>query len=617
VDDQPITDLPGVTSRPDFSGVTTTADTTEQRTGRLSEAEWQAEGDRLAGEDPLEGTGWYQRYLAGVAKSGLDTGRGLKQFAVDAMGELAGDRTGITDGDNQVTQWAARTGEKLRREQAQNRKDEEPITNSWAGLGGNVAGTLGQVFIPGAVFRGTTAGAAALPTSLAGNALQGLAVGAVQPVAGEGERIQNALIGLGGGLGGAAAAKTLSAATRVGGNALSAVLGRPTTSSAERAAAQIIAQEAGGIDGLLTAQPSNISGVQRTFAEETLNPGIARLERQVRGQTNTFDPIDRANNAARVQAIEQFAGDPTKLSAAERARSQASKPLLAQSYLDSGVNVDAVRNSLAQQIKDNATRPSVQSALTDVQRALDNAGDDVYSLYGVRKYIGDLLGGKAGGDKTYARAASKELKAFQETLDQELAAKSPTFAAYLQSYRQGSEPINRMQVGQQLLQPDSGGAVLDPQTGAQVLTPASFSRKARNLDQVAAKATGFGKAKASQILQPADLATIRSIQDDLERQAFRATAGSGGNSMTQERQALARRIGRGAVQSIPVVGKFSEALEAAGEKRINDRLAYLLSNPAEARRVLESLEGADRETLSKALLQLSARTGASAPALAE
>jgi hypothetical protein len=337
----------------------------------------------------------------------------------------------------------------------------------------------------------------------------------------------------------------------------------------------------------------------------------------VRGQTNLFQPIDTANNAARVRAIEGFAGDQSALSAAEKARTRASKPLLGQAYTDRGVDVGAVRSELGAQIKANATRPSVQSALVDVQNALAKAGDDVYSLYGVRKYIGDLLSGKAGADKSYARAASKELKSIQEVLDDKLAAKSPSFAQYLDAYRSGSKPINRMQTGQQLLASDSGGAVLDPQTGMQVLTPASFSRKARNLDAVAAKATGFKKAKADQILEPQDLATIRAIQDDLERQSFRATAGSGGNSMTQERQALQGRMGRRLASKVPVVGGFVEALDQLGNQRVNDRLAYLIANPAEARRVLSALNQQDRAVLSRALVQLGGRTGASVPALSE
>lgn len=585
------------------------------------------------GRKTYDGIGdMYKSYISGVGKSMVDTGRGLRQYGVDiaadpsnALGPLGrpilrkylGQHIDAMADRSPALRGVRQYADQLRTDEAERRELHPGMAEDPAFAFGDLAGTLGQIFTPGAALRGTTASKAFLPTSIRGNALQGGALGTVQPVASEGERDLNQGVGVVAGGGGSSLAKLASAGARGVRTGLAALVGQQTLSGAERKAGQIIAQEADGIRGLLAPQPSAVPGVQRTLAEETLNPGVARLERQVRGQTNVFQPIDTANNAARVRAIEGFAGDQASLSAAEKARTLASKPLLGQAYTDRGVDVDAVRSELSAQVKANATRPSVQSALLDVQGALANAGDDVYSLYGVRKYIGDLLSGKAGADKSYARAASKELKSIQEVLDDKLAQKSPSFAQYLDAYRSGSKPINRMQTGQQLLAPDSGGAVLDPQTGMQVLTPASFSRKARNLDSVAAKATGFKKARADQILEPSDLATIRAIQDDLERQSFRATAGSGGNSMTQERQALQGRMGRRLASKVPVVGGFVEALDQLGNQRVNDRLAYLIANPAEARRVLSALNQQDRAVLSRALVQLGGRTGASVPALSE
>src|SRR5690606_6531435 len=110
-----------------------------------------------------------------------------------------------------------------------------------------------------------------------------------------------------------AAYGTAGAALPAGGGKLLSLLrrtgGGATMSGAERKAAEAIAAEASGLQQLMTRQPSAIPGVQRTLAEESLDPGVARLERQMRGQTNIFQPIDTANNAARVRAIEGFAGD--------------------------------------------------------------------------------------------------------------------------------------------------------------------------------------------------------------------------------------------------------------------------------------------------------------------
>lgn len=596
------------------------------RGDRLTVDQWQAERDKLAAEDPLGDMGGYSRYLAGLGFAARDTVQGLKQAGTSALEHLTSDNTGLTGtskleslvsgekvGSNPVSRYFGQKVDEQQADEAQFRKTTGAVRSDPYVTGGNVVGTLAQLFTPGAVLRGTTAARAFLPATIRGNATQGGILGLIQPTVEDGERVSNAAMGVGAGAVGAAVPKAIGAGVRAARN----VVSRPTASGAERRAAEMIAAESQGLAGLMQRQPSAISGVQRSLAEETLDPGIARLERQMRGQTNIFQPIDTANNAARVRAIEGFAGDPAALRAAEQARTRASKPLLGQAYLDKGVDVGGLRGVVEEAIKANATRPSVSSALTDVQGALANAGNDVFSLYGVRKYIGDLLSGKAGTDKSYAKAASKELKAIQEALDEKIAEKSPAFGQYLDAFRDGSKSINRMQTGQQLLAPDSGGAVLDPQTGVQVLMPASFSKKARDLDAVAAKATGFKKARADQILTPDDLKTIRAVQDDLERQSFRATAGSGGNSMTQERMALQDRMGSRLASKLPIVGGFVDAIDSLGKQRVNERLSYLLANPDEARRVLQSLNKQDRATLNKALFQLSARGSASLPALTE
>lgn len=574
--------------------------------------------------DPTEGMSLYEKYRAGLGKSLVDTYEGIKQFGVDAIGELAGDRTGLTGtskleslasgekpGSNAVTRWADRKGQELRGAEAERRRLNEPLMNTGGGMFGNVVGTVSQLFAPGAALRGTAVGRALLPATVRGNALQGLAMGAIQPVANEGERAQNTAIG---GLAGGAGA----AVPKAGGALLKlarGVVGRPTLSGAETRAAELVRGEATSLDRLMQADPSAILGVQRSLAEETMDPGIARLERLVRGKSNDFQPIDTANNAARVEALGKFAGDEGTLRAAQQARTAASKPLLGEAYLDKGVDTNAIRGFVEKAAADNATRPSVQSAILDVQKALDQAGDDVVSLYGVRKYIGDLLSGKAGGDKTYARAASAELKDIQGVLDDEIAKKSPAFGKYLSAFKDGSKPINRMQIGQELV--ESGGSVLDPQTGLQVLTPAAFTRKARDLDAVAAKATGFKKARAADSLLPEDIATIRAVQDDLARQSFRATAGSGGNSQTAERLMLQDKIGSGLLSKVPVLGGFVEVLNTIGNQKVNTQLARMLAEPEYARKVLANLSKSDRAVVNKALIQLGGRSGAAVPALAE
>lgn len=544
--------------------------------------------------DPTEGMSGFDKFMAGLGRSVAETGRGLRQVGSAVADAIPG--VDLTD-----------YRRNLQSEIDEARRLDAPLMATGAGALGNAAGYGVQTLVPGGLI-----GRALLPSTIAGNAALGAALGGIEPVATGESRLSNLLAGSAGGAIGAGAGKVIGKAATGARNML-----RPSASGIDLAAADILGREAEDAANIMRAQPSQVPGVQRTLAEESLDPGIARFERTLRSTGGRFDAIDRSNNAARIRALESFAGDDAALSAAKADRAQQTEALRNQAMNDTGVDVDAVRTILDDRINRAATRPSVQSALMDVKRSLDAAGDDVFSLYGTRKYIGDLLSGKAGGDKSYAKAATGELMQIKAALDDKLADASPSFAQYLQKYRDLSAPINRMEIGQSLAGRKSGSAILDPVTGAQVLTPAQFSKASRSLDDVAAKATGFAKAKATDILRPGDIAIIKSIQDDLERQAFRATAGSGGNSQTFERLGVQARMARGAgrevVRRIPIVGGHVGDLMGVLDKMRNDqlkeRLAYLVANPSEARRVMAALPQAGRDIVSKALAQAGGAAG--------
>lgn len=579
----------------------------------------------------------YSDYLAGVGKSVRDTGVGLKQLLseglesrADSVWNLMG-RPGADKGDpiGKLRQYNRRG----REEEATLRAAMPSMAEDPSFTFGNVVGTLGQLFTPGAALRGTAVGRAALPTTITGNTLQGMALGTMQPIAQEGERGVNQAVGGLAGLAGAAVPRAAGAVTRPVRTAIGDLLGQPTASGVERRAADLIRQEASDVGALMRPQPSAVPGVQRTLAEESLDPGVARLERQMRGSgpAGMFAPIDQANAAARVRSIEEIAGTDAQMAAAVAARSQAAQQARAKAMLAGEVPVPETVKAVNEAIKGQQGRPAVESGLNTIRGLLPEGGIDpqtnlpitpaqeIAILDNVRKTIGDMLEGRYGGENAAALQGARELIEVRNTLNQEIGDQVPAFAQYLDAYRQGSVPINRMEIGRELLDRSSAAVAGADNfgTGVRPLLPASYSRQVNNLDALAARATGFDKARADQILTPDDIAKIRAVQDDLERQAFRATAGSGGNSMTQERQALARRMGRSAIQSVPVVGRFAESLEAMGERRLNETLSRLIANPEEARRVLSAMSAKDRATVNKALLQISARTGASVPALTE
>jgi hypothetical protein len=579
------------------------------------------------GHDPTDGMSTGEKFLAGMGKAFTDTGHGVQQLAATGARVIA-EHTPDALGGQRAAQFYGGVEQKLQQREAERRQQDVPLMRTGAGKAGEVSGVLAQMLGPGIALRGTTAGAALLPRTLLGNAAQGAAVGALQPVTDNGERGTNMLVGGGLGLAGAAVPKAVGATVRPAAN----YLARFTKKGSEKAAARIIQSEAANPANLLAANPSRVPGVQRTLAEETLDPGIARLERSNRGTGQGFDALDRRNNLARVDALRTIAGTPDDLAAAEAERHAMSEPFRRAAMKANGVDTEPLRNQLARAQELYAGRPAVQQTLKFVEAQLYRPAtaaekkvgfpdmvprDEVPGLYNVRKTLGDLMAGKLSGEAPAAQAATRELMMVKRGLDRAIGKTSPEFKGYLQAYQEGSQPINRMQLGQHLIDKGAGGAVMDPITGAPTLTPAAFSRQAGNLDAAAAAATGFRKAKAADILQPQDIATIKAIQDDLERKAFAGTAGSGGNSHTAERLALENRVGAQMAGTTPVLGKFAGALNRIADNRVKAQVVYLLQNPARARAVLGSLPADQRRVVESALSQVGGRAGALAPALAE
>jgi hypothetical protein len=560
--------------------------------------------------DPTAGMSGVEKFAAGVGRSIVETGRGLRQ-AIPALGIGLAKATSMSPvGRALIDQ---RTEGFRQREQArvdEARRIDQPLMDTGAGMAGNIAGTLGQIVGPGIYLRGSAAGAALLPRTVGGNALQGGVIGAAQPVATGESRLANLALGTGAGAAGAA--------LPIAGGRLAQLARRApyTGGGAERRAAEILRSEATNPAALATPQPSAVPGVRRTLGEESLDPGVMALENTMRaGQRGIFDPIDTANNVARVQGLQRIAGTEADMAAAEAARSAAASSARGEAMQAGPVAITQTMGALDSAIQAQQGRPAVQGALQQVKGLLQQADGNPESriavLDNVRMTIGDMLSGKYGGESAAALKGSRELIAVRDALNEEVGQQVPSFTAYLNAYRQSSRPINRMQMGQELL--ERGSAPVPDDLGLPRLTPGAFSRASGDLDQTAARATGFSKAKASDILNADDIGLIKSIQDDMQRQ-FRRQSSATVGSQTFERGAIERRLGNQIASRIPVVGGFLDVFEQAATQRIKERLAYMVANPDEARRVLAALPAKDRAVVNQALLQLSARPAAAAPA---
>lgn len=624
-DADPVVSTPKPAAKPNFSDVRASVSSTE--TGRASrrtakvraQAEGEANRARIEYDRMQSGPG----FLAGLGSSLADTATGIRQLGTEAVAVGSGDWAKAAEGlgmnrlagaiRRNVTLPAYQSAQAQRADVQQTRADMEPMQGSVSGQLGSIAGGALQAILPGQAIRAVRVPAKmsaaksalntiAAPTTVRGNMLFGAGVGASQPVVSGDERTLNALAGGAAG----AALPVIARGLSAGRNLLSG------PAAAERRAAETILKESGGRP--LNIAPSLVPGVRRTLGEATLDPGIMALERNARRTSPAdFAELDMQNNLGRIRGLESFAGDESKMAQAIAERRRRALPLLNKAKGVQGVGRQDLIKSLDESIKANSPRPSVASALQDVRAAIGNAGDDVASLYQVRKYIDDLVSGKAGSDKSYARAARAELMAFKSQLDDKMAQASPDFARYLVEWRAGSAPIDRMKLGQRLMSQQSGGAVLDPQTGVQQLTPAQFSRQARDLDRVAAKVTGFKNARSQDILMPEDRATIEAIQDDLARQFRRAQNPAQPGSATMEAGEL---LTRNAVRSIaartgiPIIAGIAEYLEGRSTAQMSAKIAQMIADPAEFQRVTQALSERDRKSVRDALIAISGQSGA-------
>lgn len=192
----PATDLPAVNVRPD---------------GRLTEAGWEAESKALAQrrQQEIEGTGFLENLVAGYGRSLPNMYQGAKQAYVDSVASLTGgaadvlgDLGGESLGDlrRDAAGYFGGMSKDLQRETNQERRDSQALTSSGGGMLGGFAGDVVNTLPLASV--GVAAKGSTLLRAATQAAAGGAAQGAIQPVAKDGERVDNTLLGaaLGGGL---------------------------------------------------------------------------------------------------------------------------------------------------------------------------------------------------------------------------------------------------------------------------------------------------------------------------------------------------------------------------------------------------------------------------------
>lgn len=541
----------------------------------------------------------------GADVAGRRAARGISQLlaiGADAVAPRERDLAGLITGrDN-----SRLAG--LQRLETQRRAEEGARMDTGLSRGARVGAEFGMLLLPG-----TKIGSASTLGRLATGTVTGAALGAASPTTPEESRGVNTLAGGAGGLVGGAVAPVIGR----GINFLARPLQAFTQRGADRQAANLLLRGASDPTALSKTAPSAVPGVTRTLAEETLDPGIAQLQRQF---PTELAELARSNNAARVAHLENaFGGADPAASAAIRDRASGAASQAARQLRNTKVAPDLEPvNKLLDRMTDHFRgRPAVQQTLAYVRELTKVPPRNAEDAWNVRKTIGDLMEGKIGGEQASSRVARQQLRTVQYALDRQMNRAFPQWRQFLKDYKGMQREADQVDVGVELLR--RGGVEGLDATGAPVraLQPGRFRNLTDNPDMLVRSATGFNKARADQVLTPEQMKAVGAVRDDVVHSVEAQNLGRAVGSPTKQNldtgamlsDAAARSRLGAIVRGAPIIGTISENVSRAAEARVRMRLAAMLASPTQARAALQAAPADERRIIEAVLSQVGAASG--------
>lgn len=465
---------------------------------------WQAKASTGPDVDtnPAKDMSGFDLFRAGAGKAMFDLYRGAKQ------------RVGLQSPEE--------TGEQ--------RKTDTPLMNTSAGTAGNVAGNM-ALFAPTAAVPGAS--------SVLGSAGLGALAGFFQPTTSSGELMDNTLKG-----GGAAAGLTAlaRAAPMLKGAFVDPFMGR----GQERIALAALARFAKDPEALKSMNITElVKGSRPSLAEVTGDPGIAQLQRGAQAKlpevASAFADARTQRLAARKEALAKVAGDEGEKEFFQAARDATAERLYGEAYR-TPINPKKLTPELQGEIKELMDRPSMKEA---VKRSYDLAreegltlkegeGDYVRRLHYTKKALDEQIE-KAHDQPSLQRALLNTKDKLIGVIDQV----SPKYAKARAQYEADSKPISRMEIGGYLR--DKLLPALN-EFGTERYRPEDFAKALRDGDAMARKATGFKGARLADILTQEQQTALKSIAEDVGREAAAAERAKVPGSPTGQYLAAANLI---------------------------------------------------------------------------
>ena len=281
---------------------------------------------------------------------------------------------------------------------------------------------------------------------------------------------------------------------------------------------QAASQAKPGMGGVMPTLGETLAGLpdEQLAARST---GLAAHQKDIAkigGVSPDFAAQQAAQEAAHRAGIGTVAKTPSALEQALQTRAAAAKQNYGTAF-QQPVHPDASFAALAD-------RPSMQKA---VARAADLAKEEgatfdptsVQSMHYVKKALDDMLSttSKPGGlGPTEAGATAKTQQEFLTWLEQQ----SPAYGTARTTHRALSEPVNRMQVGQELEKALTGPLGTNERS-------AVFAKAMQDAPRTIKRATGQQMFEnLDEVLKPNEMGTVKQIAEEMaKRDTFNKLAG--------------------------------------------------------------------------------------------
>ena len=384
---------------------------------------------------------------------------------------------------------------------------------------------------------------------------------------------------------------------------------------------------------ILQKQDSAISALQQQGKWST----EAAQQKQM---SNNFYPVlgypriapQYSNNAQRVPEYVAGAQDAKIINSQRKSESN-----LLQYKLDSigehglsELKPDSIINSIDATLKTPGLRSSdvVNNSLSEIKDKLtkftdENGNIHPQDLYTIRKEVGDVIANHAKDTNNWDKKLTSGLeRKIQLAIDTEIEKSAGGgWQQYLDKYKELSKPIDQANLGNAIHEKFVPAIYRGEDSpvfkgGANSLNIATLAKTLNNKEvgtNLAKHVTGYSGATLENSLSPNQYKTLKNIVSDTEFINYGKTAGSNGGSQTAQLLSMnAKGENDGLLTyamkngSLPM--RAIQAIKDFGVKPIEQKTAYLLQNPTEMAKLLDSrLSKADRSNVLVNLLTKNAK----------